>query len=170
MSEALKTKLLERIVEVDGPLDTPCWIWTGASSSNGYGQIAWNGQVLSTHRLSYELHCGPIPHGLCVLHKCDVPSCCCPDHLFVGTDRDNWLDAIEKGRTRHRGAEHGGARLTEDGVIEIRRLVAEGHQTHHEIAEQFGVSRSTVSQIKRGASWAWLNLPSEEIGTSQRTE
>jgi len=73
-----------------------CWLWTGGQIK-GYGQIS-TPEKKYAHRFSWEIHSGAIPVGLCVLHKCDVPLCVRPDHLFLGTDKDNTKDRIEKGR------------------------------------------------------------------------
>jgi hypothetical protein len=80
-----------------------CWIWTGAFNSNGYGHIftGSDGRATKTqlaHRLIYEMKYGAIPEGMNVCHKCDVPACCNPDHLFVGTQADNLRDMRNKGR------------------------------------------------------------------------
>ena len=80
-------------------LGKDCWIWLAGKSSAGYGSFrtdAW--KHVYAHRLSWELMRGPIPDGLLVLHHCDNPSCVNPDHLFLGTNRDNVLDALKKGR------------------------------------------------------------------------
>jgi len=75
-----------------------CWVWPGAKRKGGYGAIWRNGRGMSTHRLAYELTYGPIPAGLLVLHRCDNPPCCRPDHLFLGDTATNVADAIAKGR------------------------------------------------------------------------
>lgn len=82
---------------------TGCWLWTGATFK-GYGLIRSGGQGCPTHlahRVSWRVHCGPIPEGLYVCHHCDNPPCCNPAHLFLGTQADNMRDCVSKGRQRH---------------------------------------------------------------------
>lgn len=76
-----------------------CWLWVGGTNGKGYGQLWIDGEPsIMAHRLSWELHNGPIPKGMLVCHKCDTPPCVNPDHLFIGTDKDNIQDCIKKGR------------------------------------------------------------------------
>ena len=75
-----------------------CWLWEGMLSWGGYGLLKVSGRKRRAHRISWELHNGPIPPGLLVLHKCDVRHCVRPDHLFLGTDLDNVVDMHIKGR------------------------------------------------------------------------
>lgn len=75
-----------------------CWLWVGSVGKLGYGIVDVNGKHANAHRISWELHRGPIPAGLCVLHQCDVPGCVNPDHLFLGSLRDNTQDMLRKGR------------------------------------------------------------------------
>lgn len=78
-----------------------CWLWTASTNHWGYGQLSCPGRsYLRAHRLSYEMHVGPIPDGLFVCHRCDVPACVRPDHLFLGTPKDNVDDMVAKGRHR----------------------------------------------------------------------
>jgi hypothetical protein len=86
-----------------------CWVWTGARSIAGYGKMRLSRprQLMDAHRVSWELHNGPIPDGFLVLHRCDNPPCVRPEHLFLGTHADNAADKIAKGRARYvRGADH----------------------------------------------------------------
>ena len=76
----------------------PCWIWTAGRFATGYGCFRLQGKSLKAHRVAYELEVGPIPLGLNVLHRCDVPLCVNPAHLWVGTARENNADMLEKGR------------------------------------------------------------------------
>ncbi len=107
--------ILERFwlrVNKDGPIPAhkpelgPCWVWTGATTYQGYGKMNIRGVRNFTHRISWEIHNGPVPDGLWVLHKCDFTTCCRPDHLFVGTNQDNTADSTTKGR-RASGERHG---------------------------------------------------------------
>jgi hypothetical protein len=80
--------------------DTQCWLWGGAKYRNGYGWIKAFGNVVSAHRFSYELHKGPIPDGMHILHSCDVRHCVNPDHLRAGSHAENMAEAAERGRMR----------------------------------------------------------------------
>ena len=92
-----------------------CWLWT-ACTFRGYGRIRDGGKFALAHRVSWEIHKGPIPEGMGVCHKCDVPGCVNPDHLFLGTQKDNMSDAREKGRL---GGVHGKKELAEKKIMEL---------------------------------------------------
>jgi len=134
-----------------------CWIWIGYGTKEGYGRLGIKGKKFLAHRLSYQRFIGPIPDGLLVLHKCDEPSCVNPAHLFLGTDADNTIDKLSKGRQakgpQHsiwsRGENHYATTLTEENV---RAILADG-RAQHAIASDYGVSQTNISMIKRRKTW-----------------
>lgn len=87
-----------------------CWVWNGTRLSFGHGHFWFRGKLILTHRLSWLIHRGPIPDGLCICHKCDNPPCVNPDHLFIGTKGDNTRDMEMKGRSNHPSGDANGAR------------------------------------------------------------
>lgn len=93
-SGSLPERFWSRVLQKPG-----CWEWTGAVNDSGYGRIAVRGRMEGAHRVSWELHHGPIPRGLWVLHCCDNPPCTNPAHLFLGTCQDNLADMRAKGRS-----------------------------------------------------------------------
>ena len=136
--------------------DTGCWIWTGGTNPAGYGRFTLKGHIEHAHRAAYILFVGPIPDGKLICHKCDNPSCVNPDHLFSGSQRENILDAVSKGRHKTvfvRGAKHPGAKLDEAKASEIKRLYVAGGTTYRELAQQFGVSAAAIQAIVIGRNW-----------------
>ncbi len=129
-----------------------CWLWTGSKTSAGYGQFGPGG---TAHRRSYEIHKGPIPAGMFVMHSCDNPPCVNPAHLSLGTSTDNNRDMVSKGRSRGR-AGHGtlncNAKLTPEKVVAIRRLAAEGRD-QREIGRQYGISQAVVWHVFHRKTW-----------------
>lgn len=130
-----------------------CWEWKGVVNKAGYGFFApQKGCHVFSHRFSWEMHFGPIPDGLFVLHRCDNPPCVRPDHLFLGTDMDNSTDKILKNRHAH-GSKHGQAKLDECKVAEIRRIYNAGGVTKSSLARTFGVSNGVIREVIRGDAW-----------------
>lgn len=126
-----------------------CWVWTRAKSA-GYGVFRANWKLIHAHRHSWELSNGPIPKKMCVLHRCDNPSCVNPAHLFLGTMSDNTQDMIKKGRHKTQCAEVKiAAKLSRAEVLEIRSSVLSGVSA----ARKFKVSPSTISQIRLRKIW-----------------
>lgn len=138
-------------VQIKHPND--CWEWTASKSPLGYGQIGAYGKTRPAHRVVWMLTVGPIPDGLCVLHKCDNRSCVNINHLFLGTQQDNIADMISKGRNvSHPGERSGASKLTEQDVLSIRTLSRQG-MTQTNIAKQFNVKQSQVSKIILRQFW-----------------
>jgi hypothetical protein len=108
--------------------------------------------------LAWKLFRSEIAPGLCVCHKCDVPACVNPDHLFLGTPADNAQDRREKGRSP-RGEKHALAKLTAEQVSRIKAMLAEDRLYLTEIAQEFGVSQTTVRAIKAGRTWRHVETP-----------
>lgn len=137
--------LKEFLQKVDTTGD--CWIWTGRIDGHGYGAVIVGKHGKGAHRLSWVLHRGPIPKGMCVLHKCDNPPCVNPDHLFIGTIRDNVHDMCRKGR-------HVGLRkITAKQAQWIRDQYATGLYTQREIGDSLGIHSTAVSKIIVGKRW-----------------
>ena len=131
--------------------ETGCWIWMGGVNEQGYGRLSIRNRIYA-HRLSYEAFVGSVEGDLCVLHRCDVPSCVNPAHLFLGDRKMNLQDMWAKGRGNppvHRGEDHGGAILTEQQVISIRK----DDSPLQALAKRYGVCTATISNAKRGRSW-----------------
>lgn len=78
----------------------PCCPWSRSTRKDGYGQVWWNGTVLSTHKVAFELTFGPVQEGQVVRHSCDNPLCCNPYHLTPGSQQRNMDDMVKKGRNR----------------------------------------------------------------------
>lgn len=154
-----------------------CWEWQLGCTKAGYGQLqirAVSSHPLLAHRVAWELTNGPILEGLHILHECDNPKCCNPNHLFLGTQRDNNLDRDVKGRTasgdrngarterernpfvRNRGSgksgeDHPNAKLSDSDVKQIRIESREG-STGVELAEKYDVSPTQICRILKGKS------------------
>lgn len=141
-----------------------CWEWQGAKYRNGYGYLTVNGKrAQSAHRTSYALHYGPFPKELCVCHRCDNKACVRPEHLFLGTHKDNMADAVSKGRM-HPGSRHGIAVLTERDVYSIRVQYHSGEATASELAKRYGVRYATIDLILIGANWKHVGGPTRHRG------
>jgi hypothetical protein len=158
-----KSPLERLLASVDVGAEDGCWEWTAGKSDAGYGQIKIDGRMKGAHRLSYELHCGPIPNGVQILHRCDNPGCVRPQHLFLGTHAENMADKAAKGR-QTRGSTNGWAKLTEKEVTAIR--AARG-RSKLDLAGQFGVSRRQISNILAGKLWKHIACAGEISSTKR---
>lgn len=129
-----------------------CWDWKGIIEHTGYGKLGIRPPI-KAHRASWIIHKGPIPKGLIVCHTCDNRKCTNPDHLWLGTHKDNIQDRIKKGRCNTaKGTQLKIARLSDGQVKKIKDLLKKG-LTCSEIGRQYKVSRKIVSRIKNGETW-----------------
>lgn len=137
-----------RKVNKDGPLilDTPCWVWTGNTGYEGYGQFWFNRRMLYAHRYSFGIRTYAKRGEQLVCHRCDNPSCVNPAHLFAGTDKENIHDSLRKDRQT-------AAKLTVANVIDIRKRFAAGEKAVT-LAEEFGVTPHSIVQAVQGRTWA----------------
>lgn len=159
---SLEQRFWSKVDKTSSP--TGCWLWTGYRNPKGYGRFGPTKKIDAySHRVSYEMHKGPIPAGLLVCHRCDNPPCVNPKHLFTGTMQDNVDDMMSKGRhifqkfpEKHpRGENAGPSKLTAEKVQAIHQLLDQG-DSQQKIAVKFGVSQGLISHIKLGHSWKHL--------------
>ena len=150
----LKEKLLSEVVIQDNG----CWKFTGCWDGSGYGQITHEGRRVRAHVASYEVHKGPVPTGLYVLHTCDNRWCTNPEHLWVGTHVENIKDMWNKGRgvlQCTKGEFNGQAKLYEKDVVEIRYLASCGDSLA-ELSRTYSVDITTIWKIVHRKTWRHL--------------
>lgn len=144
--------------------ESGCLIWIGRLTANGYGftELPGTAKVISSHRLAWKLFRGEIPSGLHVLHKCDIKCCVNPNHLFLGTQLDNMRDMINKGRfnvgNRLKGENNQNSRLSNEQVLEIKLELKTGRRNMSKLSRRFGVSHTTIRDIKIGKVWQTVTL------------
>ena len=157
-----------------------CWLWHSTVNREGYGVLRWRGRQHKAHRLAFQFATGIAPGDLFVCHRCDVPACVNPDHLFLGTPAENMADRDAKGRTsrgekhsramegkaprgdatfarRHperlrRGEAHPHAKLTAEQVESIRSALSAG-ETQPSLARKYGVAKSLIWAIGTRRAW-----------------
>lgn len=146
--ERYKQLFEKKVIRQDG-----CWDWNGYIVSTGYGRIGTSGQIIDAHRFSYILHKGEIPQNLWVLHRCSNAKCTNPEHLYLGTAKQNTQDMLRAGRNIVPiGEKHPGSKLTLEKVKQIKELIKEG-KSSIEIGLLFSVSKTTINDIKRNNTW-----------------
>lgn len=153
--DSLSKRFFSKIEKTD-----TCWNWIGIKWPSGYGDFRTykDNKAVSTsaHRYSWELHFGEIPEGMYVLHKCDNRKCVNPDHLFIGSQKENIQDMVNKGRApinALKGTDNPRSKLTWEQVVEIRRLYIETHLGLAKIGKMFGVSKHSISMIVKNKSY-----------------
>jgi hypothetical protein len=139
-----------------GPEVNGCRLWRGSRDSQGYGRLNVAGIPQLAHRVAWVIAHGPIPEGMCVLHRCDNPPCANVDCLFLGTMADNTADMVAKRRWAPppvaAGEENVTAILTEEKVREIRAAFARG-RSKMGLGRDFGVSPTTIYDVVTGKTW-----------------
>ena len=157
MTPGRRTTFEQRLwsrIDTSGGEDA-CWLWTGAVNHAGYGTTCAHGSTKRVHRVVFEMTVAPLdaerPH---VLHRCDVPNCCNPRHLFAGTHADNMADKAAKGRVvAPFGEACHSAKLTFEKADEIRTRRQSGERADV-LSSEYGVSKTMIYKIARGAAWA----------------
>ncbi len=130
-----------------------CWEWTGARDRDGYGQTRIGMKRVKAHRKAWEILHGPIPAGLHVLHRCDNPPCVRPDHLWIGTERDNQHDKWAKGR----GVLRHGLKFSPEQIRDIRIRYATGTIRQRDLASEYNTDQATISEVIRRKTYAWVD-------------
>ena len=143
--------------KVDKKVKDECWEWK-AGLVRGYGSF-WNNRNEKAPRFSWELHNEKIPrgigyHGVCVLHKCDNRKCVNPKHLYLGTAKDNMKDKLERNRANMpKGEKHHNSKITEQVVKIIRELYKRPDLTQRDLAKDFNLGQTTISNIVNKKRW-----------------
>ena len=137
-------------------VESGCWEWTGTCAGSGYPQVQIDKSYWSVHRLSLSLS-GVDVSGYVVRHTCDNKKCINPDHLEIGTQRQNIDDAMERGLTP-KGSSIPSSKLSESDIPVIRQRLSSG-ETCTNIAKSYGVSHTVISLIKRNKTWKHVNSP-----------
>jgi len=158
-SMTAKERLLSSVNTID---PNSCWEWLKRINLGGYGSIGINGKTCLAHRISYEIFKDKIPDNMLVCHSCDNRKCINPDHLFLGTYKDNCQDMIKKGRNRLPiGKDHwhfnNGIKLCKNNVIKIKEKLKNGTSAL-KIALEFNVTSHTIYGIKNGKTWRHVML------------
>lgn len=151
--QTLKEGFEKFVIRQDG-----CWDWKGCCANPGYGQFRHNMKRERAHRASWIIHFGEIPNGMHVLHKCDNRKCSNPEHLFLGSQKDNNLDTISKNRHPFfgkKGSLNHRSVLKEHEVIQIKSML-KSNMLQKNIAKIFNIHPVTVSNINLEKSWKGL--------------
>jgi len=172
--ESLTSDAVERFLDkVDFNAPNDCWEWVGAQKPRGYGNLRFQKTYYLAHRFSYGIYKGDVPEDKLVCHTCDNPSCVNPNHLFLGTAKDNTQDMIEKGRdgfdknratgqdngqnthpeNRCYGERNGNSQPTWDDVDEMRQRHEQENLTYAQLADEYNITPSAVGFIIRKERW-----------------
>jgi len=137
-----------------------CWNWTAGSRNpqHGYGEFKWQGKNYIATRFMWLLTYGSDPGNFWVLHRCDNPRCVRPEHLFLGTPKDNMVDKASKKRgNAPRGEKHGRVKLNADIVRAIRNEYASGHVSLSQLSHKYGVVFQQIHAIVTRRYWKHID-------------
>lgn len=150
--EISRNRLLNNVKNKNG-----CWVWCGYVAKHGYGVSSYRSKGILVHRLSWILFKGELNKDLFVCHHCDNPKCVNPEHLFLGTAKDNIIDSFNKKRKSNKGEKHPGAKVSEKDVREIFELRKIGW-THQKLADRFKIKQGTISNILHRRLWKHVDI------------
>jgi hypothetical protein len=148
----MKEKDIIRFLSKIEKTDT-CWFWKAKGRCNGYGFLKIDKRNIPAHRISYQIHNGDFDFNLHVLHKCDIRNCVNPEHLFLGTNKDNIDDKVSKDR-QAKGSDNGNSILNEEQVKEIKLHLQNKYYGYiKNLVSKYNVSETCIRDIKRGRTW-----------------
>ena len=147
----MEDRFFDKVIKKPG-----CWAWGGHINEHGYGRMLSSEPrtLILAHRASWVIHCGPIPSGLLVLHRCDNPGCTKPSHLYIGTQSDNMRDRALR-TWRPIGEKHPRTHLKDSDIAKIRKLHREGNPPK-DIATVFCITRTAVYDITQRRCWSHI--------------
>lgn len=152
INEKLKKRFLSKIIKTDN-----CWLWNAGIRPNGYGSFWAKTKTVTSHRYSYEIFKGDIPKNMCVCHSCDNRKCVNPDHLWLGTQKENLQDMYLKKRNpniiRKRGEKSEFAKLNNEKVSIIKMLYKKGKYTYETLGKKFNVGHTTIYRIIKNKTY-----------------
>lgn len=157
LSPTIEKRFWSKVKKTDG-----CWLWTASKLKTGYGKISPRQRDIwwLAHRVSWMLHFGPLSSDILVCHHCDNPSCVRPEHLFLGTNTDNWVDSASKGRAGFgicRGEDNPLSKLTEEKVKQIRKYLHPGVRGITKLigieAIRLRLSEGCISKVIYRSTW-----------------
>lgn len=158
VDETYRCELKNKINQSVEIAENGCWNWTKAKNGDGrYGAMKvkcqGTSQKVLSHRATWMSNVGKIPENYCVCHSCDNTICCNPDHLFLGTQKDNVRDMIMKGRRADFRGEKSGRAVLNDMIVKNIRELRSQNLSINEISEKLNINRHTCKNVVCNRSW-----------------